>query len=128
MASATAKFDAAGTFVGSSYVYATARDFLRFGLLYLRDGVWGDQRILPPGWVEYARTPTPRSDDLTYGAHWWIDHHPPGTFSAHGYEGQYIYVVPARDLVVTRLGKTDAEIRPNVEAWIARIIDCFPDA
>jgi CubicO group peptidase (beta-lactamase class C family) len=76
MASATPKFDAAGTFIGSSYCFCTARDFARFGLLYLRDGVWEGRRLLPPGWVDYARTPTFQQAGVTdgrYGAHWWLD-------------------------------------------------------
>ena len=56
MASADPEFDEAGTWVASSYVRATARDFARFGLLYLRDGMWDGVRLLPPGWVDYART------------------------------------------------------------------------
>ena len=59
MTSASPKFDAAGTFIGSSFCFCTARDFARFGLLYLRDGVWDGTRILPEGWVDHARTPTP---------------------------------------------------------------------
>jgi len=72
MSSATAQFDAAGTFVGSSYVYATARDFAKFGELYLRDGVWGSKRILPVGWVDHARAQTVIDDETSqgYGAHW----------------------------------------------------------
>ena len=58
MTSAQPKFDEAGTFIGSSFCYATPRDFARFGLLYLRDGVWDGQRLLPEGWVDYARRPT----------------------------------------------------------------------
>ncbi|MHB8467600.1 MAG: serine hydrolase domain-containing protein [Acidimicrobiales bacterium] len=116
MTSASAGFDAAGTFVGSSYVYATAVDFLRFGRLYLRD----DPRVLPAGWIDYARAPTPGSDG-TYGAHWWVGEG--DTFYAQGYEGQYLYVVPSLDLLVVRLGKTPAEGRPAVEDWIAGVID-----
>jgi CubicO group peptidase (beta-lactamase class C family) len=117
MTSATARFDAAGTFVGSSYVYATARDFLRFGELYLRGGA----PILPEGWVDYARSETPGSDG-TYGAHWWLG---PTGFHAQGYEGQYLFVVPDRDLVVVRLGKTPAELRPNVEAWLGEVLAAY---
>jgi len=68
---AVLEFDAAGTLIGSSLVFMTARDYARFGLLYLRDGSWGEQRILPEGWVAHARRPTPGSDG-SYGAHWWL--------------------------------------------------------
>ncbi|MBV8348599.1 MAG: serine hydrolase, partial [Mycolicibacterium sp.] len=133
MATATPTFDAAGTFVGSSYVHACARDFAAFGRLYLQDGTWEGRRILPAGWVDHARTPTPRSDGLGYGAHWWIwpgepgPYGPglPGAFYASGYEGQYVVVVPDRDLVVVRLGKTVAELRDNVVAWIGELIEAF---
>jgi len=74
--SAIPRFDNAGTFIGSSYCFMTARDFARFGLLYMRGGVWDGRRILPEGWVDYARTPTfqqPGAGDNRYGAHWWLD-------------------------------------------------------
>jgi CubicO group peptidase (beta-lactamase class C family) len=67
MASASARFDPAGTWIGSSFVFATARDYARFGLLYLRDGVWEGERVLPERWVEHARTLTPGSAG-EYGA------------------------------------------------------------
>jgi CubicO group peptidase (beta-lactamase class C family) len=83
--------------------YAESRDFARFGLLYLRDGVFEGRRLLPEGWVDHARTPTPPSDGQ-YGAHWWLTLHDPGIFSAAGFNGQYVAVVPERDLVLARLG------------------------
>ena len=125
MSSATARFDAAGTFIGSSFMYATARDFARFGHLYLRDGMHDGHRVLPEGWVDHARTLTPPSAG-EYGAHWWLRPDDPfGTFFASGYEGQHIVVVPPKDLVVVRLGKTDAELRPNIWPVIDEIIDAF---
>ena len=73
MASAELTFDGAGTWVGSSFLNTTAREFAKFGYLYLRDGVWEDRRLLPEGWVDYARTPRAADDEgSVYGAHWWI--------------------------------------------------------
>jgi CubicO group peptidase (beta-lactamase class C family) len=129
MTSADPRFDAAGTFVGSSFVYATARDFARFGELYLADGICEGRRILPAGWLDHARAPTPgvpETEPFGYGAHWWLWRDEPGSLAAHGYEGQYVIVVPARDLVVVRLGKTPAELRPNLVAELRRIVRSFP--
>lgn len=130
MKSATPKFDAAGTFIGSSFCFCTPRDFARFGLLYLRDGVWERKRILPEGWVDYARTPTWQQTGAegAYGAHWWLDLAGPGSFSANGFEGQYTVVVPELDMVVVRHGKTSLEMKLNPKAWIADIVDCFRGA
>jgi len=128
MRSATARFDDAGTFVGSSFVFATARDFARFGLLYLRDGIWGEaqRRILPAGWVDHARRVTPASGGW-YGAHWWLALDGSGTFTANGYQGQYIVVVPARDLVLVRLGISTPDERVAVLRWMRDLVDCFPE-
>jgi CubicO group peptidase (beta-lactamase class C family) len=129
MTTAVPRFDAAGTFVGSSYLYATARDFARFGELYLRDGVVDGTRVLPEGWVDYARTPTsppaPPEEPHGYGAHWWLWDDDLGTFGAHGYDGQYTLVVPPLDLVVVRLGKTPVELQPAVKADLHRLVESF---
>jgi CubicO group peptidase (beta-lactamase class C family) len=125
MRSASPRFDAAGTFIGSSYVFATARDFARFGLLYLRDGVWNGRRVLPEGWVDDARTPTPTAPLGDYGAHFWITPGPLGTFSANGFEGQRILIVPALDLVLVRLGRTPAELALGLQAWLAEVVAAF---
>ena len=124
MASADPRFDDAGTFIASSFLYATARDFARFAYLYLRDGVWEGERLLPEGWVDHARTsvPVPPEEEFGYGAHWWLWREYPGAFAAHGYEGQYLIVVPDRDLVVVRLGKTPVELRPALVAELHRLI------
>ncbi len=129
MTTALPKFDRSGTWIGSSYCFATAREFAKFGLLYMRDGVWDGARILPEGWVDYARTPAaaqPTDTPRGYGAHWWLlDHDDLGTFFASGYLGQYIFVAPALDVIVTRNGETSAASRPNVVELARQIIDVF---
>ena len=127
MVSATAQFDAVGTFVGSSYVYATARDFAKFGELYLRDGMCDGKRILPVGWVDHARAQTVIDDETGqgYGAHWWTQPGEPGSLVASGYEGQQILVLPERDLVIVRLGKTVAEKRSKVREELFEIAQLF---
>jgi CubicO group peptidase (beta-lactamase class C family) len=130
MTTAMPRFDKAGTWIASSYCFATPRDFARFGLLYLRDGVWDGRRILPEGWVDYARSPAPaqpRDTPLGYGAHWWLLRDDLGTFSANGYQGQHILVVPALDLVVVRNGDTPVERRPYLLDLLRMIVNCFRD-
>ena len=127
MTSATAKFDAAGTFIGSSFVYATVRDFARFGLLYLHDGWWGNRQLLPTGWVDHARRPTPVPDTEGhgYGAHWWLWPYD-GALACHGYQGQRTIVLPDRDAVVVRLGKTDAAQADHLRARLHEVIRAIP--
>jgi len=121
--------DAGGTFVGSSYCFATARDWANFGLLFLNDGVYNHERILPENWVEFTKTATTarskKKEDI-YGAHWWLNTAqdstnksfplvPDDCFMAKGYEGQYIWVIPSQDLVVVRLAlEKGNKLDPNV--------------
>lgn len=128
MSSATPKFDDRGTFVGSSYVYATARDFARFGHLYLHDGVWNGHKVLPDGWVDHARRTIARDPEngFGYGAHWWTWPSERRSLVALGYEGQYTWVVPGRDLVVVRLGKSDASKREALTMHLLSAIGAFP--
>ena len=128
MKSPVPKFDAAGTFIGSSFCYATPRDFARFGLLYLRNGVWDGRRILPDGWVDYARTPTFQQSgcpDGPYGAHWWLDFAGPGTFSANGHDGQHIVICPDRDLIVVRNGVRPEAAELPLKAWLGDVAGLF---
>ena len=106
MRTPTPRYDSAGTFIGSSFLFAIPQDFARFGLLYLRDGWWEDRRILPEGWVDYARSPTYDDGVEAYGAHWWLRPGDSGWFMASGYDGQRILVAPDRDVVVVRCGRT----------------------
>jgi len=130
MASADPEFDQAGTWVASSYVRATARDFARFGYLYLRDGRWEGRRLLPEGWVDYGRTMVSDDpEDGLYGAHWWgVAGDTRGTFRASGYEGQSITICPALDLLVVRLGKTAIAHGPELVAWRAEMVRAFAQA
>ena len=101
--------DMNGTPVGSSYLYVTARDYARFGQLFLDDGCIGDRRILPEGWVDYTVTPASASEGR-YGAFFWLNRSrvcpdvPEDMFSCNGHDGQQIYIVPSKDLVVVVLG------------------------
>ena len=112
---AVEEYDHAGTLLGGSLVFASARDFAKFGLLYLRDGVWEGERFLPEGWVDFARTNPAATEDNGYGAGFWLTPEAPSNpqsrfkppydaFHAGGHEGQTIWIVPSRDLVVVRLG------------------------
>jgi CubicO group peptidase (beta-lactamase class C family) len=125
MASADPRFDEAGTWIGSSFLFATARDFARFGLLCLRDGVWEGERLLPEGWVDYARTPTPHSNG-EYGAHFWLAQDGSGIFSANGFRGQYTLMVPSRDLVVVRLGTSMPEQKRGTYLLLRDLVEAFP--
>jgi len=114
----TIEFDGAGTPEGSTQMLAPARDWARFGLLYLNDGMVAGKRILPEGWVDYSAAPTPNAW-VGYGAGFWtnlgdsfgatyrIDHGwPRDAFFAKGTIGQYVIVIPSRHLVIARFGKT----------------------
>ncbi len=125
MRSPTPKFDSSGTFIGSSYLLAAPQDFIRFGLLYLRGGEWNGQQILPKEWVDYARSESYRDPEQAYGAHWWLHHQRPGWFYASGYDGQRILLVPEKDLVVVRCGRTDAAHAPAIWANIDRLVDAL---
>ena len=142
MTSALPEFDAAGTFMGGSLVYATARDYARFGLLYLRDGMWDGRRILPAGWVDFARTRGPAANGSTYGAGFWITppvgdptrvhaltpDGPADLFTAQGHEGQLITIVPSKDLVVVRLGHLDDTHGWHaLGQWMQALVAAFPD-
>jgi CubicO group peptidase (beta-lactamase class C family) len=143
MTSAQPEFDATGNFVGSAFVYATARDWARFGLLYLRDGMWQGQRILPEHWVDFARSKTPVDDCDIYGAGFWITpptgrgkpsralapDGPRDLFLAQGHEGQLVVIVPSKDLVLVRLGHlADLSGWEPLGTWVEQVVQLFPDA
>lgn len=131
------EFDAAETLLGGAYVWASARDWARLGLLYLRDGVWAGRRILPGGWVDFARTAAPAGNNGTYGAHFWLTGAPgpdqwptlaPGieAFQMNGNAGQFVVMVPDRDLVIVRLGEMHVSTWPELNLQLAELIQAFP--
>jgi CubicO group peptidase (beta-lactamase class C family) len=137
MRTAAPEFDAAGNFYGSSLVHATARDWAKFGYLHLRDGMWDGTRILPEGWVDYVRRPASAKQTGDYGAHWWLS---PANgagllkacchdaFSAEGFQGQVVLVIPSKDAVIVRLGLMDdgAGWEP-LGAWLEAVSGTLPD-
>jgi CubicO group peptidase (beta-lactamase class C family) len=104
-----------GDFLMSGQTYSTARDFARFGLFYLADGVWNGERILPEGWAKYVATPGPVQPPGTgarYGAQFWLYGGqaglPADAYSPNGGQGQYAMIVPSRNIVVVRRGIDEA--------------------
>jgi len=109
--------DASGTYIGSSYSYATARDFARFGLLYLNNGKWNGEQILPENWLAQTITPAAADKRKHYGYQFWLNGFdkndltkrwypdvPADMFFCDGYGGQGVYIIPSKKLVVVRMG------------------------
>lgn len=133
MKTAEPGFDESGTWIGSTYVYATARDFARFGELYRNDGVAASgEQLLPLGWADHGRVFVAHDPEAAgrygfdYGRHWWMWPEFPRSIAAHGYEGQFVVVVPDRQLTVVHLGKTVRELQPPLVAALADLIASVP--
>jgi CubicO group peptidase (beta-lactamase class C family) len=127
--------DASGTFVGSSYIYASARDYARFGLLYLHNGVWNGEQILPEGWVQKTITPPAVNELKNYGYQFWLNgldendpskkefpEAPSDLFYADGYGGQRIYIIPSKRLVAVRMGLYKFDERE----FLKKLLAAFP--
>lgn len=128
--------DPSGTFVGSSFMFASARDWARFGQLYLNDGVWNGVRILPEGWVKYSTSPAKADSTGGYGAQVWINaggangkrpHQrlPTDAFFFMGYDQQNVAVIPSRGLVVVRLGYTPGR-EWDLDGFIEQVLQALP--
>jgi CubicO group peptidase (beta-lactamase class C family) len=106
--------DMAGNFVGSSYGWATARDWAKFGLLYLHEGNWNGEQIFDKSWAKYVATPTPTSNG-EYGGHFWLNAGgkypdvPKDMYFCGGFQGQKVIIIPSKDLVIVRFGLTEDE-------------------
>ncbi len=121
--------DAAGIFVASSNSYATARDWARFGMLYLNNGVWQGKQVLPEGWVNYTTSPAKGSGDR-YGAFFWLNKSktlrdvPEDAYYCDGFKGQRIFIIPSKQLVIVRLGFSSKEF--NFNRFVASVIGTLP--
>ena len=137
MDSLVGEYDANGTLVGGSYFWATARDWAKFGEFLRNYGSVAGAQIVPRGWIEFMRRPSPASPD--YGAQLWLNH-PSGTerdnlfdgaidediFAAIGHLGQYIIVAPDRRLTVVRLGYTEEDNRDRLVEELEDIVALYP--
>ena len=137
---ASLETDNNGTYVGSSFMYASARDWARLGQFCLQDGVWQGERLIPEGWLDYSTTPTPNNPRNNYGAHFWLNAVPEDpqeqrtwpalpadTYSMNGFQGQRVIIVPSKELVVVRLGFSGGPNR-GIELLVASLIDVLtPD-
>ena len=123
--------DASGTYVGSSYIYATARDFTRFGMLYLNDGNWLGEQILPEAWVDYTRTEALASGG-EYGSYFWLNlsgeypDAPKDTYTCEGHDGQFIIIIPSKDIVMVRLGYSNPD-EFDLNLMMKDILTAFPE-
>lgn len=121
--------DLSGTYVGSSYGWASTRDWGRFGQLYLDKGLWNGEVIFNPEWVNYVATPTEDSKG-DYGAHFWLNASgiqpdvPKDMYSANGHDGQFVYIIPSEDLVIVRTGLSEAY---DANQLISGIINAIED-
>jgi len=106
--------DMAGNFVGSSYGWATARDWAKFGLLYLHEGNWNGEQIFDKSWAKYVATPTPTSNG-EYGGHFWLNAGgkypdvPKDMYFCGGFQGQKVIIIPSKEMVIVRFGLTEDE-------------------
>ena len=128
MRSITFEPDASGNYVGSSYTYATARDWSRFGLLYLNNGKFNEQQLLSKEWVNFSTQPAVGSNGK-YGAQLWLNHNrialpdcPNDTYFMDGYNGQRIFIVPSKKLVVVRLGLSKSKEEFDFNQYLSEVI------
>ncbi|MEM9337839.1 MAG: serine hydrolase [Bacteroidota bacterium] len=130
MSSMIIETDAAGYFIGSSYSWATARDWAKFGVLLLNEGAFAGDTLLNPSWVKFMTTPVADSEN-SYGGHLWLNADgqmgdvPDDAFYANGFHGQRITVIPSKDLVIVRLGETYTQSDFDFNQWTRQVIDAI---
>jgi len=115
MSSMMIETDLSGNYVASSYGWANTRDWAKLGLLYLHQGNWFGEQIIDESWVDYVSTPNGVSDGL-YGAHFWLNAGgnrpdvPKDMYAMEGYQGQMVFIIPSKNLVVVRMGLTEEPV------------------
>tara|TARA_R110002051_G_scaffold250747_2_gene310090 strand:- start:7762 stop:9090 length:1329 start_codon:yes stop_codon:yes gene_type:complete len=121
--------DMAGNYVGSSYAWASTRDWAKFGILYLNKGQWNGKQLFDEKWLKYITTPTAHSKG-TYGGHFWLNAEgkypdvPRDMFSANGFQGQRIFIIPSKDLVIVRTGLSE-EPEFDMNTFLSEIISAI---
>ena len=132
----TLEFDKSGNFIGGSSVYASARDYAKFGYLYLRNGLWEDEQVISKEWIDATRTPSSNTWGIYSNKFWIIDPQfrdgyglPEDTYYCAGFGGQYILIIPSKDIVLVRLGETyrDTNSENEVLKYLGEIVKLFPD-
>ncbi|WP_338445014.1 serine hydrolase [Pelagerythrobacter marensis] len=133
MTDTVAERDWQGNYILSSQVWSTARDLATLGQLYLDDGMWNGERVLPEGWARYVSSPSgPQPDGpFGYGAGFWLfndsDGVPPDTYAAMGNRGQFVVIVPSRDVVIVRRGEDPAGTRFDIAAFTRDVLAATAD-
>lgn len=127
--SAVLETDAWGNFIMTGFDYMSARDWARFGLLHLQDGVWGEERILPEGWSDFVSSPAPASANQGYGGLFWLNagarygRIPRDAYWPSGFMGQTTMIIPSRDMVIVRLGPSPGGFGPYLNKIVGDILD-----
>jgi len=130
MTSATMEADEYGTLVSSSYMYATARDWARYGLFLAQDGVWRGRELLPRGYVAMMASPVAASGGQYGHGLVWLSSSgaglPADTFWMEGHDGQSTAIIPSRQLVIVRLGLTPASTHYSPQPLVKAVLDAIP--
>jgi CubicO group peptidase (beta-lactamase class C family) len=130
--SAVLEADAWGNFIMTGFDYLSARDWARFGLLHLHDGMWEGQRILPEGWTKFVATPAPADPSYAYGGMFWINRGhawagvPEDAYRADGAMGQYTMIIPSRDVVIVRMGPSPGNSSRYFAELAKRLLESLP--
>jgi CubicO group peptidase (beta-lactamase class C family) len=124
--------DAWGNFIITGFDYGGTRDWARLGLLYLNDGVWNGERILPEAWAAFVSSPAPGDASRGYGGLFWLNRGnsmrrvPEDAYWMAGYMGQYTMVIPSRDVVIVRHGPSPGGDSGYMQELVARVLEALP--